>query len=402
MPADVDFSDLPKALVPRLEKANNRLATPFVSPYLEERDYGHEAEGLAYAKLAVQLVEELKEMGGGDYRSAVLNTLAKAYLANGLDDRAITASEAALDAALEKDKDSAEFQHSLIVRLVSNAKERTDREIRATELEIAALEDETRPWSFAKDQDRWWHSQLTKLVREIDAFANPITGLIEGTSPEFGWGVKRRLIFASEQPASDELAFRKSWDEAIASIRDRNRCPWYGGLALSALDGLVPIGQDEQSGLWEFYHVATGVGPVAGRDGRLVITEETGLVFVLIPGKEGLDPFLLSKYEMTQGQWLRIAGRNPSLHRHGGQVLKDNKIVRRTNPVEFISWADCKRLLGKFELALPSTEQWEHAARAEVNEWPWWTGESVESLDGAANLADVSLRPVSRGLRRGP
>ena len=30
-----------------------------------------------------------------------------------------------------------------------------------------------------------------------------------------------------------------------------------------------------------------------------------------------LDPFFLSKYEMTQGQWLRLVGKNPSRYGPG-------------------------------------------------------------------------------------
>ncbi len=31
-----------------------------------------------------------------------------------------------------------------------------------------------------------------------------------------------------------------------------------------------------------------------------------------------LDPFFLSKYEMTQGQWLTFTGKNPSRYKPGG------------------------------------------------------------------------------------
>ena len=107
--------------------------------------------------------------------------------------------------------------------------------------------------------------------------------------------------------------------------------------------GLLPIGPDPESGLWEFAHLATGTPAERGADGRLILTEETGVVLVLIPAgrfwmgaqstdeagrnydpqaqpNEGpvheveLSPHFLSKYEMTQGQWQRIMGANPSAY----------------------------------------------------------------------------------------
>src|SRR5262245_55448530 len=101
------------------------------------------------------------------------------------------------------------------------------------------------------------------------------------------------------------------------------------------------------------------------------MTEEMGIVFVLLPGgtfrmgatkppdedtpmnspnvdpaaepREGpvteitLEPFFMSKYEMTQGQWQRLVRRNPSCYRPGDL---DGKVDLR-NPVEQVSWEDC-------------------------------------------------------------
>jgi hypothetical protein len=64
--------------------------------------------------------------------------------------------------------------------------------------------------------------------------------------------------------------------EALTSIADSEECPQYNGLVLSEQLGLVPIGRDPESGLWEFWHVQTGAKPLRGEDGGLVLTEETG------------------------------------------------------------------------------------------------------------------------------
>ena len=70
---------------------------------------------------------------------------------------------------------------------------------------------------------------------------------------------------------------------SVASIADRAECPMYAGLELEPQLGLVPIGRDSDSGLWEFAHVQTGEVPIRDADGRLVLTEETCLVLVLVP-----------------------------------------------------------------------------------------------------------------------
>jgi formylglycine-generating enzyme required for sulfatase activity len=177
---------------------------------------------------------------------------------------------------------------------------------------------------------------------------------------------------------------------------------------------LLPLGPDPTSGLWEFAHLITGAPARRGADGRLAMNEATGLVLVLLPGgsfwmgaqssdpgarnydpdagaDEGpvhaveLSAFFLSKFEMTQGQWLRLVGRNPSYHQssdHAPTLL---------HPVEQVSWLDCAKWLPRAGLTLPSEAQWEYGARAGTDT-PWWTGAERETLRTAraANLADRS------------
>ena len=65
-----------------------------------------------------------------------------------------------------------------------------------------------------------------------------------------------------------------------------------------------------------------------------------------------LDPFLISKFEVTQAQWQRVMGENPS-------DFKGDDL-----PVEQVSWEDCRRFCEKTRLALSSEEQWECGCRA--------------------------------------
>ena len=229
---------------------------------------------------------------------------------------------------------------------VSSAKEE-----RAVEEELAQLEservkldlqlDERRDWHFAEgaSEARWWEKQLTKLIDGLQALDADLLAP-EAVVDEHGWSVTKRLAFARTiaRRSVDGPEATRRWAEAIAST---DSSPRYDGLALTPQMGLLPIGRDPESGLLEFAHLQTGEPAVRRGDGELVLSEGTGLVLVLIPGgtftmgAQPSDPdgpnydpqadidehpvhdvqlsaHFLSKYEMTQGQWIRITGSNPS------------------------------------------------------------------------------------------
>jgi formylglycine-generating enzyme required for sulfatase activity len=100
-------------------------------------------------------------------------------------------------------------------------------------------------------------------------------------------------------------------------------------------------------------------------------------------------PFLLSKYEMTQGQFLWFTGNNPSSQKPGD--ISGDKVVNLLHPVENVSWEDCDRVLFQLNLRLPSEAEWEYACRAGSGT-VFWTGNEKESLKGAVNIGDQSLR----------
>ena len=131
----------------------------------------------------------------------------------------------------------------------------------------------------------------------------------------------------------------------------------------------MPLGPDPASRLWEFWHVATGAEPTRGEDGTLSMTEESGAVLVLLPpgsfwmgasadptAERNQDPaarddegpvhevtlsaYLLSKYELTQAQWARFTGRNPSYYQPPSPF-----VASRLHPLEQVSWLDAMREL---------------------------------------------------------
>ena len=308
----------------------------------------------------------------------------------------------------------------------------SDGEIRVAEEKLTALEaerdrldarlDGRRDWTFPESEReaRWWNNQLTKLIEGLEELER---GLLaeDGTSAEHGWSLPKRLAFAQTiaEGSLDGQEAARSWATAIASIADREECPPYGGLRLEPELGLLPIGRDPDSGLWEFAHLQTGAPTERGADGKLSLGEGTGLVFVLLPGgtftmgaqssdassanydpqaesHEGpvhavtLTPFFLSKYEMTLGQWLRFVGEDPSQfgpHDYDTDWNRSGREADLSHPVEQVSWTTCTEVMARLGLELPSEAQWEYGARAGTAT-VWWTGDAKETLQGAANLAD--------------
>jgi len=156
---------------------------------------------------------------------------------------------------------------------------------------------------------------------------------------------------------------------------------------VASMKGMVFIGTNSQ-GYGEYRH------------------EKTGMIFVLIP--EGafrmgsnesfdekpirevdLDAFLISKYEVTQGQWQKVmlsevksasgGGKNPSYFNKG-----DNY------PVEQVSWYDCQEFCDSAGLRLPTEAEWEYAGGAGTidkyhwgesagSDFLWFTGNSEDS-----------------------
>ena len=212
-------------------------------------------------------------------------------------------------------------------------------ELREVRRRLATLRDELdrrRTWEFDDPVSTLRHDNLSELVDGLRRLKVTLDG------------VRERRDFALDATELSIEAHRDAWDAVIRDLADAERTPRYGGTALEPIRGLIPLGRDPASGLFEFAHLQSG--DPARRDaesGELHLEADTGIVLVLIPGgrvvmgaerepanpeaccdplahgEEGpahaviLDPFLLSKYEMTQRQWLAASDRNPSHYQPG-------------------------------------------------------------------------------------
>ena len=254
---------------------------------------------------------------------------------------------------------------------------------------------------------------LEEIVRDLEEIQDPVRGLEVS--------LERRLAWATEIRESSIVAARSDWQRAINAI---GQSDLYRKQRLTPQLGLVPLAPNPQ-GLWEFSHLASGERPEHNSEGELVISEDTGLVFVLVPrayvtvGAQlsdntlphfdvdavpiesppfsvSLEAFFVSKYEMTQAQWVRLVtefGAVSTLPPSNPATINRDKYpgITRLNPIETVSWIDCRTLLNSYGLELPTEAQWEYAARG-GSDAPWWTGSRDRLLHNgpAANIADAT------------
>lgn len=103
-----------------------------------------------------------------------------------------------------------------------------------------------------------------------------------------------------------------------------------------------------------------------------------------------VDDFSMGKFEVTQTQWERVVGTNPSLFK--GMM----------NPVENVSWAEIQdfiaklnRLTGKV-YRLPTEAEWEYACRSGGKKEKYCGGDDLDSLAWDKSNSKKKTHPVGQ------
>ena len=134
--------------------------------------------------------------------------------------------------------------------------------------------------------------------------------------------------------------------------------------------------------------------------------------------------FYLGRTEVTQEQWMKVMGENPSYFQKGSNAERDrviakyieegltkqeaqekagaespNKLLTASNPVEQVSWDDCQKFCAKTGMKLPTEAQWEYACRAgvrkprygDIDQIAWWDENSNSTTHPVAQKAPNAL-----------
>jgi len=99
-----------------------------------------------------------------------------------------------------------------------------------------------------------------------------------------------------------------------------------------------------------------------------------------------VNTFLLDKYEVTQKDFKRVMGKNPS------------KFKGSNHPVEYVTWHEAKEYCEKSGKRLPTEAEWEKAARGSKNTIFPWGNEVDDSYAWYASNSGNQTHPV--GLKK--
>ena len=431
----LEVPELPAALQNADASALNSFAWPRVAPEKpdgEKQDrttFGEEAAALVAARAAVA------KSTGTKAAFQFLDTLAWAALANGQDGEATQATASALAQAPKEERAAYEGYQRDIAAAIAEAPARLAA-AEAKLAELAAAVSVRRTWTFGTDAD----SESARFLH--DALVDVVAGL-DGLAKRERADVAQRLTWA-QQVASASAGHPKAgrtWSaarDAIAKADGVEASELYAGRGIVIPDGgwvgLVPIGMNPVTKLWEFYDLRSAWDgeqaaseiaiPTHKEDGSIQVQAGTGIVFVLLPGgtvtlgsqkddpnapyydpqrqddetlhEVTLSPFLLARHELTQGQWSRLWTwdaelRDPSNYKAGTSNFAGKRITL-AHPVEQVDWPMCDRLLTRHGLVLPTEAQWEYGCRGGTR--TVWNV-AFEQLQKVANVADAAAKAAA-------
>ena len=150
------------------------------------------------------------------------------------------------------------------------------------------------------------------------------------------------------------------------------------------------------------------------RPGATFTEPVTGMEFVWVPGgcfqmgsndggsdekpvhKVCVDGFWMGKYEVTQGQWRKLMGDNPSFFEKGDYY-----------PVEQVSWNDCQKFIKKLNakskrrFRLPTEAEWEYACCSGGRDEKYSGGNDADRVAWYGGNSGGHTHPVGRKAANG-
>jgi formylglycine-generating enzyme required for sulfatase activity len=247
-----------------------------------------------------------------------------------------------------------------------------------------------------------WHEVRT-LFTDLDHDGTAEIVSLEDNRTD-GAGAQRLAIYKMEGETFRRIAKASApWPQIayIFDITNRETIALHTASQEKCKEGGIPAGDDTDIISYEFRNGALQRLPSA--PSQIVAMKSPALGFVTIPAGRfwmGCSPeeskcwpmelprhevaitrsFEFGKYEVTQGQWVKIVGTNPS------KFQGDDR-----RPIDSVSREDVQRFLKKlneqndgYAYRLPTEAEWEYAARAgttgplygKLDEIAWYNGNS--------------------------
>jgi formylglycine-generating enzyme required for sulfatase activity len=238
---------------------------------------------------------------------------------------------------------------TLAPRVLADGDANTDQ--RVTRQEFSALADK---WFDRMDSNRAGRLNQADFAEQFAALTAPSSGPAGGGGGRGGRGGAAQPLFTAADLDRDGYVARAE----LKALFDKWAASWDpAGASLEQLTSALNVALPQ---------------PVAGRGTPLTPAEYTRIErLARADYRDGFvvsieRPYYIGKYEVTQEQWKRVMGTNPSLFQ--GAKVTDNA---DRHPVDSVSWADAQAFVKKLNALektdayrLPTEFEWEYAARA--------------------------------------
>ncbi|MGK0304244.1 MAG: serine/threonine protein kinase, partial [Planctomycetota bacterium] len=239
--------ELPAELRSKTPSEWNSLAWPIVDWEKPERARGQERLALACARAAVAAVQ-------GDDKATFGDTLSWALFFCGRDQEALSIARQNVELAGALRANIQKYVTELEARIAALGGDAGEAVVAAAEHELQVLADALRSWQFGSQPDEkaagFLHGALMGLLERLE--------ILKGKKA----GVLQRLRWANEVTKLTHAAHdgHPTWTEARAAIAQADgvvASKLYAGKSIGLPDeaviGLVPIGMNPVTLLWEFY-----------------------------------------------------------------------------------------------------------------------------------------------------